>query len=148
MSGTRRGAREGGESLVELLVSVAILGVTIVAIIEVMFTMVGSTTVLSDDVKAQNALASWAGAVTHATYTDCADADQVSAASPAQVPTGFTANVDSVTYWNGSAFVTPCPATDTGLQLITLSVTAPPGPMPVTPQQLKVVKRKPCGSSC
>ena len=140
---------EGGESLVELLMAVAILGVMIVAIIEVLFTMVGSSTLLGEQVRGQNALSVWGEAVTNSAYTACATPANVLAAAPAIVPSGFTPQVSSVTYWNGSSFGSACtPATDQGLQLITLSATAPAGPLPTTPQTLTVIKRKPCESGC
>lgn len=143
--------RDDAESLVELLVAISILGVTIVAIIEVLFTMVSGSLAHTDDVKGQNVLGVWAESVSNSTYAACASTAAVAAAAPAPtpLPTGYTAAVQSVTYWNGSSFGSSCvPATDTGLELITLSVTPAPGPIPVTAQTLQVVKRKPCGSGC
>lgn len=144
-------ARDDAESLVELLVSVAILGVVIVAIIEVLFTLIGGSLAHSDDAKGQNLLGSWAESVESASYSPCATPAVVLAAAPVPVslPTGYSATIQTVQYWNGSSFDSQCAAgTDTGLQLVTLSVTPPTGPMPVVPQTLAVAKRKPCGSAC
>lgn len=153
----RRGAAgAAGESLVELLVSVVILGTTIVVIIEVLFMMVGSTGLQADEVRGQNTLAAWADAVVVAPYTD--DCPPAPFPEPSPSPTGFTTRVISVEYWKDTAFVATCPTPgqDQGLQLVTLGAVPPAGPIgdggagPTAEQTLKVVKRRPCspGSGC
>lgn len=146
MSRRRALARaEQGESLVELLVSISILGLVIVIIIEVLFTMVAGTLMHREQVEGLNALGAWADSVGADTYTACATPGSVP--SPPSLPNGFSSQVVSVRYWDGSSFVGEC-GTDTGLQLITLSVAGPGDAVPATPQALDVVKRKPCVSGC
>ncbi|MDP3972017.1 MAG: hypothetical protein Q8P61_03790 [Candidatus Nanopelagicales bacterium] len=164
----RRCGGAAGESLVELMVSVAILGTTIVVIIEVLFMMVGGTVLQADEVRGQNTLASWADAVAAAPYTECATPTATPAPfpEPSPSPSAFTTRVISVEYWQDTAFAAACPSPDQGLQLVTLGVLPPAGPIgeasaSPTPepspgqtlsgeQVVKLVKRQPCspGSSC
>lgn len=146
--GTRSDAgAEAGESLVELTVSVAILGIIGTVLIEMLLVMSSGTAVRRDVVEGQNQLASWADAVISGTYVACAQ--PASIPMPRSLAAAYTARVAAVEYWNGSAFVGQCePATDQGLQLVTLEVTRHSGAGPTGPQQLGVVKRKPCESAC
>jgi len=156
--GRHRRGGDVGESLVELMVSVVILGTTIVVVIEVLFMMIGGTALQADEVRGQNTLASWADAVVSAPYTPCAQPSATPAQFPAPSPspTAFTTRVVSVEYWQGSGFGATCPTPDQGVQLVTLGVVPPVGPIgdggsgPTPEQTLKVVKRRPCtsGSGC
>lgn len=138
---------EAGESLVELAVSVAILGIIGTVLIEMLLVMSSGTALRRDVVEGQNLLASWADTVISGTYVACAQPSSIP--MPRSLAAEYTARVAAVEYWNGSAFVGQClPATDQGLQLVTLEVTRLSGAGPAGPRQLEVVKRKPCESAC
>ena len=55
------------------------------------------------------------------------------------MPSGWTASL-STTYWNGTAFTSTCPATDSGLDAVHLTLTSTDGRDTET---LDVVKRAP-----
>lgn len=139
--------RDRGESLVELLVSISILGVAVVAILGAIAMTATASGLHRDTASVQNHLHNWAEAVSNAPgWTACASAAVVQAAVPAPaLPTGWSAAVSDVDYWNGTAFVETC-GTDQGIQLVTLSITS--GGSPVAQGTLDVVRRRPCGSGC
>ena len=140
---------ERGETLIEILVSVTILGIIGVALVGGLLMISTSSVVHRDAASSQNSMRNWAESVSSSAYGACNTLTAASflALKPANLPAGFTASVPSVLYWNGSAFVAgPCTvggALDTGLIKVTLQLTPP-----VTPgshaETLVVVKRKPC----
>jgi Tfp pilus assembly protein PilV len=140
-------ARDGGESLVELLVTVVILGISTAGLSAGLLSVGQASTMQRQQVLAQNALRSWAEQISAGTYTACAGAGAFTAPSPA-LPSGFTATVTKVEYWNGtSSFASSC-GTDSGIQQVTLRITAQNGLSPALNQDVAVVVRKPCVSSC
>jgi prepilin-type N-terminal cleavage/methylation domain-containing protein len=106
-----------GETLVELLVAMSILGVAVVALVSGI-----GTSVLVSDVHRKEATA---GAVVR-TYgeaiqaavdasatgydTTCAGVSAYQSPAGFVAPSGFTAKVTAISYWNGSAFVSTCSA--------------------------------------
>lgn len=141
-----RDAGDAGESLVELLVTVVILGIATAGIAAALLTAGKASTLHRQQALTQNALRSWAEQVGAAAYTDCATAAGISAPNPA-LPTGLTASVTGVQYWNGTSFVASC-GTDTGLQKVTLRITAANGLSAALVRSIAVVLRKPCVSTC
>ena len=156
MSGDRNAARgrrsDAGESLVELLVTIAILGTSVVGVMGAVATAVGASTLDRRQVQAQALLRTWGenvAAVDDAGYGDCRPASGVAATTPAPspLPAGFTASVTSVTYWDGTAFAAGCmTGSDPGLRLVTLRLTADSLLYPGFTQNLDVVVRKPCAA--
>ena len=146
--------RDRGESLVELIVAVSILGVAVVAIVAGL-----GTSVLMSDTHRKQATAGvtvrdYAEAVENAVvaggYVACANADGHDYAAPAgfAVPAGYFRSVvagtlgQPLTYWNGSGWQTSCPATgDTGLQQLTVQVASDDGR---ASERLVLVLRRPC----
>jgi type II secretory pathway pseudopilin PulG len=140
----RARVEDAGETLLELVVAIAILGVVVVA--------VGSGVALGVRVSSMHrsqttsgayvrsyaeaidhsvAVSSWAGcAATPATYQN---------PSGFSVPSGYAASVTSVTYWNGSAFAGTC-GSDKGLQQLRLTVASNDGR---AVEQLALIVRKP-----
>ncbi len=117
-------ARDDGESLIELIVAVAILGVAVVAIVAGL-----GTSVLMSDVHRKQATAGVA-------VRDYA------------VPSGYSRSMvagpggQPLAYWNGSGWQNTCPATgDTGLQQLTVQVASNDGR---ASERLVLVLRKPC----
>jgi type II secretory pathway pseudopilin PulG len=141
-----RPRRDAGETLTELLVTVVILGISTAGIAYGLATTVKAATLNRQQSLAQNALRTWAEQIGAGTYTACAPASGFAAPSPA-LPTGLTAAVTAVQYWTGTAFAASC-GTDTGIQRVTLRITAVNGLSPAITESLAVVVRKPCTSTC
>ncbi len=150
--GANRTSDDRGETLLELVIAVVILGIAVVAIVGGL-----ASSVLISDVHRRQAqtgviVRDYAEALQAAITAD--QANYVACAGPANyvpsaaaiaatgftVPSGYTATA-SVQYWDGSAFGA-CPAGgDTGLQRVSLTVTSDNGR---ARQSLVVLVRKPC----
>jgi len=143
-----------GESLIELVVAVTIMGIAVVAIVAGL----GISVLLSDVHRKQAtagvAVRDYAEAVENAVvaggYVACANADGHDYAAPAgfTVPSGYAPSVAAgalgqpLVYWNGSGWQATCPASgDTGLQQLTLQVASSDGR---ATERLVLVVRKPC----
>jgi Tfp pilus assembly protein PilV len=135
-------ARDAGETLVELLVTVVILGIATTGLAGALLTVGKVSQQHRQQVLAQAAVRAWAEQVGVGAYTDCAPATAFAAPEPA-LPTGFTATVTGVRYWDGAAFAATC-AADTGIQRVSLRVTAPDGLPGAVTESLEVTVRKPC----
>jgi type II secretory pathway pseudopilin PulG len=132
-----------GESLLELVIAISLMGVAIVAV------MAGlTTTVLMSDVQRKEATAgetvrNYASAlqayVADGHYVNCASTYAVPGFT---APDGFTARVvaGSVQYWTGVLWLPLC-LPDRGLQKLRVSVSSADGRATET---LDVVLRKPC----
>ncbi|MEV8375630.1 type II secretion system protein [Kribbella sp. NPDC056861] len=138
--------RERGESLLELVVAISLMGVAIVAVISGL-----TTTVLLSDVQRKEATASttvrnYASAlqqfVASGHYVACAGSGTyvVPGFTP---PAGFTARVvaGSMKYWTGALWLPLC-LPDRGLQKLRVSVESTDGR---ASEYLDIVLRKPCG---
>lgn len=135
------GDGERGETLLELVIAVAILGVAMVAILGGLFTSILVSGLHRDQANAGEYIRDYAEAIENkiagGSYVACA-----TNYSPGYTPpAGYTAQVKSVRYWTGSAWSTTC-GTDTGLQQLTLKMTTPDSRVTET---LVIVVRKPCG---
>jgi type II secretory pathway pseudopilin PulG len=154
MSRPRPGHGDAGESLVELLVTILILGTSAVAVMGAAAMAVGASTLDHRQTRAQAVLRTWGEAVAgvgDAAYGDCLAAGGVASASPAPspLPAGFTASVSGVAYWDAatSTYVAGCPAGgDPGLRRVTLRLVADSTLYPGFTETLDVVVRKPCTS--
>lgn len=139
----RPAARDAGETLVELLVTVVILGIATSGISAALLATVNASDLHRQQVLARAALRSWAEQIGTGTYNACAAAGSFAAPSPA-LPSGLTAAVTSVSYWDGTSFAASC-AGDRGVQKVTLRITAANGLSASLSQDVEVVVRKPCG---
>jgi Tfp pilus assembly protein PilV len=137
---------DAGETLVEMLVAIVILGTSVIAILGGILVVVESSSVHRKQAQSQNGLRTWAEQVSAAPYVDCATAGGFSPPSPA-LPSGLTPTVTAVQYWTGSSFASSC-GSDTGIQKVTLQIAAASGLYPGFTLSLDVVVRKPCVSSC
>ncbi|MEV6872993.1 type II secretion system protein [Amycolatopsis sp. NPDC051128] len=142
-------ANERGETLIELLITITIMGILIPAVMGELV-----TTILVSDIHRKQATA---GAYLH-DYAEAIE-NQVMAggyfpcAAPAKyaAPAGFTVpepdpkpfvpSVTSVKYWTGTAWSATCGA-DSGLQQLTVQVASRDGR---ASEKLVVVVRKRCG---
>jgi prepilin-type N-terminal cleavage/methylation domain-containing protein len=147
MAARHRLADERGETLVEMLLAVAIMGIAAVAL------MAGLTTsVLMSDIHRKQATAGttvrdYAEAlqkyVAEGHYVDGCGSPAPYALGAFADPAGFQHSVvaGSIRYWNGTAWQSSC-TTDKGLQKLTVKVASADGR---ASEQLVVVLRKPCG---
>lgn len=149
----RQDRDERGETLVELLVAMAILGIAVVAIVAGL-----ATSVLVSDVHRKQAEAgvlvrdyaaalqaavvtSQAGYVSCGTPASYAPSVPAVAATGLSIPSGYTASVTRVQYWNGAGFASSCAAGDLGLQQLTLQVSSTDNR---ASEPLVIVLRMPC----
>ncbi|MFJ8159443.1 prepilin-type N-terminal cleavage/methylation domain-containing protein [Streptomyces sp. NPDC096136] len=132
----RRRRGEEGETLVEVLVAVVLIGVAFVAILGGMGTAIISSAKQQQVTGADAVIRSAAEKVVSAPYVSCARGYE----TPTP-PTGYTVAVE-IEYWDGvGAFGRSCPTADTGVQKVTLTVRST-GPRPVRDATLEVVKRE------
>ncbi len=145
-----RQGRQAGETLVETLLSVILLGLLGAGIVTAMASVISVSDFDARQSAAETVLRSYAQAWSRAAYVPCT-ASQTTNPYTAVVPpgfaapTGYTATISGTRFWNGTSstpvtFVATCPATgDAGLQSLNLRVAPPRGPA----QTLTVEKRKP-----
>jgi prepilin-type N-terminal cleavage/methylation domain-containing protein len=127
---------DDGVTLVELVVTIALMGITFAAFLGGMFTFETGATNHARQADGANYIRQYAEVVSALPYQTC-PASYV--ASGFTVPTGWTASL-STTYWNGTAFTGACPATDSGLAAVHLTLSSTDGRDTET---LDVVKRAP-----
>jgi Tfp pilus assembly protein PilE len=107
-----------GETLIELIIAIAILGVCVVAIGSGVAGAVLVSGLHRDQADASRILHNYVEKLEATTYSSCA----TSYSLPQQ--TGFTAPSLSITYWNGTGFQATCPAGgDQGLQRVAITLT-------------------------
>ncbi|MFD7081824.1 prepilin-type N-terminal cleavage/methylation domain-containing protein [Streptomyces sp. NPDC059918] len=140
MTGPARPARrhrgEEGETLIEVLVAVVLMGVAFVTIFGGMGTAIISSVAQQKVTGADSVIRSAAEKVVGAPYVSCAGGY-----GTPMPPAGYTVTVE-IEYWDGvGAFGPSCPTSDTGIQKVTLTVHAT-GPHPVRDATLEVVKRE------
>jgi type II secretory pathway pseudopilin PulG len=145
------GGADRGETLVELLITIVIMGITVVAVVGGLMTSIQMSDVHRKQATAGAAARDYAETVDRYVgstgYVACATS---SAYSPTTVgfgaPAGYTASVASVRYWTGTTWTSTC-SSDLGLQQVTVQVQSDDAR--ATESSVLVV-RKPCGqgSSC
>jgi type II secretory pathway pseudopilin PulG len=139
---------ERGETLLELLIAVVIMGITVVAVIGGLATSIKISDIHRKQATAGAAVRSWAEAIENyvasTSYIDCAGRD---AYKPSVVgylpslPVGYTWSQTAATSWDGSSSNWVSCVSDNGYQKVLLSVTSPD--LRVT-ETLDIVLRKPC----
>ncbi|GAA4417767.1 prepilin-type N-terminal cleavage/methylation domain-containing protein [Actinokineospora soli] len=133
-----------GETLLELLVAVAVMGIALVAVVGGLAVSV----LVSDTHRKQATSGASVRDYAEAVEATVAAGGYVACASPATyagyaAPAGYARSVVRVDHWNGSAWQSACPAADRGLQRLTLQVASDDGR---AVERLVVVLRKPCGT--
>jgi type II secretory pathway pseudopilin PulG len=123
-------------TLVECILAIAILGIAFVALVGGMFTFQTAATNHTRQADGADYIRQYAEVVSALPYQACT-ASYV--AGGFTVPAGWSASL-STQYWNGTAFVSTCPATDSGLDVVHLTLTSSDGRDSET---LDVVKRAP-----
>ena len=152
---SRRG--EAGETLIEVLVTVILMGIGFVAVMSAILTAVNVATVNSDRTTASLNLQSWAEEIEQpfryngsTTYIPCATGATYGGPASFPVDANFTATMTDVKYFRDFAggqpnFTTPlntCYTTgDKGMQLITIRIESPTHRGSKAVESVTVVKR-------
>jgi type II secretory pathway pseudopilin PulG len=146
------GPRDRGDTLIELLVAVVIMTVAVVAIAGAFATGIRMSAIHRQQSLAGSYVRSFAEAVQTAVaasptgYVPCTVDGASYKAAYALPDTDFERDVVAVVYWNGvDSFVATCaPASDSGVQRVTLSVHTPDRRVD---ERVDVIIRKPCRST-
>ncbi|MEI6620481.1 MAG: prepilin-type N-terminal cleavage/methylation domain-containing protein [Actinomycetes bacterium] len=158
-----------GESLIELVVSIAMMGILITALTGAILVTVSSASTFKTAINPQNNVGliinNWTDAINQQAYQVCATASSFPApklpAAPASPPAGYQPYSSSITvqYWDNrqdpatglpkgwQTSLDTCPAKDQGALLLTLYVNAGSEKSVIQSEQtLKVVLRNPCNA--
>jgi Tfp pilus assembly protein PilV len=109
---------DSGSSLVDILLAVGIMGVAMASIVGGMMTASIGADVSRQTAEAQQLTRTYAESVAADTYVGCATSYPATGFS---LPAGFV-RTTVVTYWNGTTFASACPATDSGLQRVSVTI--------------------------
>ncbi len=131
------GRVDGGFTLVDMLLAVAILGIAVVTLVGGMMTAIRTSDLERKAAEALVTTRAYAEAVANDTYADCAASYPAGGAS---LPAGMSIAL-AVRYWDATStsFVTSCPATDSGLQRVIVTVSTSDGR---ATESIKVAKRR------
>jgi Tfp pilus assembly protein PilV len=149
-----RHRNQRGETLLELLMAISILGTGVVALVGGIGTSILMSDVHRKEATADTVVRSYAESIESAValpgaqsaYADCAGVDTYATPPGFTVPSGYTATVTAVQFWTGTAFA-PAGAlctVDSGVQMLTLEVASTDTR---ASEKLELVVRKPCGDS-
>jgi prepilin-type N-terminal cleavage/methylation domain-containing protein len=127
---------DDGVTLVECIIAIAIMGIGFVAMISGIFTFQTTAVTHQRQADGANYARQYAEVVSALPYQTC---PATYVATGFTAPAGWTAAL-STTYWNGTAFAAGCPATDSGLDLVHLTVTSTDAR---DTESIDVVKRAP-----
>jgi Tfp pilus assembly protein PilV len=136
-----RPSSERGAALIEILVAMAILGISAAALLGGVVTVARTSSSHSQQAKAESVLTSAAEAlrdpaVARVTCATAGEPSYLAAVQGTTMPGGWVGasavTITSVLYWDGTGFGTPCRDTTTlgnllRLQLVTIQVTSPDG---------------------
>ncbi|SDP25402.1 hypothetical protein SAMN04515671_3430 [Nakamurella panacisegetis] len=137
---------ERGESLIELLVALTLLGLAVVAIVSGLATGVVLSDVHRKEATAGAEVRSFAEMIDKTVagggggYVACATTGTYT--SGYVPPAGYLSAVTAVAYWTGTTWSSTCSAPDTGLQKLSLKISSNDGRASET---LDLIIRKPCG---
>jgi Tfp pilus assembly protein PilE len=135
-----------GETLLEVLIAVVIIGIAMVAIIGGLVTSVVMSDIHRKQATAGSAVRDYAETIENyvaaGNYIACQSAANYTGAVGFIKPC-YTPSVTAVSYWNGSGWVSAC-GTDVGLQQLTVQVASSDGR---ASERLVIVVRKRCGLS-
>lgn len=141
---------QAGESLLEIIITIMIMGLAIPAVVGAVMAAVGSSSQDRRQVQAQQLLTSWSETIAKnnndASYGACPATSYYAtgAFAPGAVPSGFAVSVASIDYWDATtATFGGCPA-DQGVRRLRLRVSVNAGLYPSFAMDRYVIVRKPC----
>ena len=136
---------DAGFSLVEIVITIGIVGVTFSAILGGLFASITVSALQRKEATADTVARSAAEVVKdsdHNPYSNCAGTGQY-ALTGLSVPSGFSVTITDVAYWNGQppaggavGFQSNC-RSDRGIQRITMAATSTDGQATETVQVIK-----------
>jgi prepilin-type N-terminal cleavage/methylation domain-containing protein len=136
---------DAGFSLVEIVITIAIVGVTFSAILGGLFASITVSALQQKEATADTVARSAAEVVKDSErnpYSNCAGAGHYSLTG-LSVPSGFSVHITDVAYWDGQppaggavVFQSNCPS-DRGMQRITIAATSADGQATETVQVIK-----------
>jgi type II secretory pathway pseudopilin PulG len=131
---------ERGDTLIEILVAVVIMGVAFLVVVGGLGTAIIGAGEQQNQATANSALRSAAETIAADPYQSCP------MSTPYALPTdppGFHVSIQAIDYWQAGHFSTTCPTSDQGLQLVTLTITpTSAGHFPPSVPTLEIVKRQ------
>lgn len=137
---------DAGFSLVEILITIAIVGITFSAILGGLYSSITVSALQRKEATADTVARSAAEVVKdseHNPYNNCAGSGAYSLTG-LSVPSGFSVSITDVAYWDGQppaggavVFQSNCPSPDKGIQRITIAATSADGQATETVQVLK-----------
>lgn len=148
-----RPVNDTGESLVELLITIVVIGIAVPALIGAVLLAIDSSSQDRRQAQAQGLLTSWSERIVEQTsdataYGSCPSLTKYAIAPYAlsPLPAGFHASVQSVQAWSGAAFG-GCADPDSGIRLLRLRMHVDAALYPSFDLDQYVVLRKPCPSA-
>jgi Tfp pilus assembly protein PilV len=129
MNGLRGRGRDDGETLIEILLSITILGICVVGLGAAIAFAVKVSGIHRGQAQASQYLHNYAETL-QSDYKPCAanpSAAYVSDLARLGTPTGFNAPTADVAVWNGTSFRSACLNPDLGLQRVTLHLASTDG---------------------
>lgn len=139
-----RTPQQAGETLIELLMAVVIMGIAAVAIVGGISTSIMMSDIHHKQATAGASVRDFAEAIETGVATSSKYTTGAGAAGAYQslylAPSGYVRSVTAVACWNGSQFVAQ-PCSDRGVQRVSLTVAS--GDRRAT-ETLDVIVRKPC----
>jgi prepilin-type N-terminal cleavage/methylation domain-containing protein len=137
-----------GETLIELLVTVIIVGIAVVALVGGVAVSIRMSDIHRKQAAAGAYVRAYAEAIENAVakspteYKPCVPGGPAPTYPSFAVDPPYTAEITAVKYWDGSVFSGTC-TSDTGVQKVSLRVTAGT----TVAETLDVIIRKPCRST-
>lgn len=134
---------ERGESLIELLVSIVILGIGVTALLTGMGAAAVTSGYHTNQAQQVETIRNYVDAVQSAPYVSCATSYEPSGYdAPPLKPAGYTMSAKVEKYASGSGFSASCPTPDQGAQQVLVTIVPPDSR--VRTEQFTILKRKPC----
>lgn len=143
---------DAGETLIELLVSITILGLAGVSLLGGLALAITASDMQQKETTGGAYVRSYAESLskyiaTYGNYVACASPSTYSSGVSFAPPSGYTAKVTSIRSVSSTgalvSFTSPCGTSDTGVQAVTLSVASTDNR---ANEQLMVIVRKPCNA--
>jgi hypothetical protein len=135
------GRSDSGETLIELVVAMAIMSTAVVAVLGCLVTGIMVSDIHRKQSTADVTLHNYAEAITRTVDSGGYPTGCVALSVSFTPPGGYSATITKVGYWTGSAWSTGC-TTDSGLRQLTLQVASNDSR---AVEKLVIVVRKPCG---